>query len=403
MDSTINAAAQALASGDVLGALKRVALRDDPSALALHGIAMAQLGDFARAKTLLKTAARRFGRREPVAQARCVVAEAEIALVSRDLAWPPERLEESANVLALRGDAQNAAHARCIAARRSLLLGQLDTAEAGLAGLDPARLSPMLRASYFLVDAGIHIRRIRATAAQQALAQAHAAALLSGIPALIAEVEAAQESLSGPVALLNRGRRMEAVGLDGVEQLLASDTLVIDTTRNVLRQRDEVIALSSRPILFALLRTLAEAWPGDAPRENLLRQAFNARHADESHRGRLRVEIARLRQAIAPLAAISATARGFNLAARTTDDLAVLTSPLDSQNAAVMALLADGEAWSSSALALALGTGIRTVQRALTQLQEQQQVQSIGRGRAQRWTMLTVPGFPRTLLLPQAR
>ncbi|KRA45637.1 hypothetical protein [Devosia sp. Root635] len=403
MDSTINAAAQALASGDVLGALNRVALRNDPPALALHGIAMAQLGDFARAKTLLKTAARRFGRREPVAQARCVVAEAEIALVSRDLAWPPERLEESASILALRGDTRNAAHARCIAARRSLLLGQLDLAQAGLARLDPARLSPMLRASYFLVSAGIHIRRAHAVAARQALAQAHAAALHSAIPALIAEVEAAQVSLSSPVAVLHRGERAEPIGLDGVERLLASDTLVIDTTRNVLRRRDDVIALSSRPILFALLRTLAETWPSDATRETLLRRAFNARQVDESHRGRLRVEIARLRQAIAPLATVSATPNGFRLAVHNAENLAMLASPLDGQNAAVMALLADGESWSSSALALALDVGIRTVQRALTQLQEQQQVQSIGHGRTRRWTMLTAPGFPRTLLLPQAR
>ena len=206
--------------------------------------------------------------------------------------------------------------------------------------------------------------------------------------------------LGGPVALLNRGRRMEAVGLDGVEQLLASDTLVVDTTRNVLRQRNDVIALSSRPILFALLRTLGEAWPGDAPRETLLRHAFNARHADESHRGRLRVEIARLRQAIAPLAAISATARGFKLAARTTDDLAVLTSPLDSQNAAVMALLADGEAWSSSALALVLATSQRTVQRALDALAATGKVQSFGRGQACRWVTSPMPAFTTTLLLP---
>ncbi|HEU5194094.1 MAG TPA: helix-turn-helix domain-containing protein, partial [Methylomirabilota bacterium] len=88
MDTLIAAAAHALAAGDPLGALKRIALRDDAPALALRGIAMAQLGDFVRAKRLLRRAARTFPPSEAVARARCVVAEAEIALVSRDLGWP---------------------------------------------------------------------------------------------------------------------------------------------------------------------------------------------------------------------------------------------------------------------------------------------------------------------------
>ena len=403
MDSTINAAALALASGDVLGALNRVALREDPPALALHGIAMAQLGDFDHAKSLLKKAARRFGRREPMAQARCIVAEAEIALVSRDLTWPTAKLEEAREALLRHGDVSNAAHARCIAARRHLLLGQLDKAEAELGGLDPERLPPMLQAAYGLVDAGINIRRIRAVAARQALARAQTAARASGIPALIAEVDAATRSLAGPAALLRRRGEQREIELDAVENLLATPALVVDATRNAVRQRGTIINLSTRPILFALLRALAEAWPGDASRERLLIRAFNARHADESHRGRLRVEIARLRQSVEPVAEISATSDGFMLTLRDGDDLAILASPLDDRNAAVMALLADGELWSSSALALALDTSARTVQRALMQLQRQQKVQPVGHGRAQRWTMLTVPGFPTSLLLPQAR
>jgi hypothetical protein len=67
MDSLITAAAQALTAGDPLGALNRVALRDDAPALALRGIAMAQLGDLPRAKQLLRNAARAFGPRAAVA------------------------------------------------------------------------------------------------------------------------------------------------------------------------------------------------------------------------------------------------------------------------------------------------------------------------------------------------
>ncbi|QDZ12343.1 helix-turn-helix domain-containing protein [Devosia ginsengisoli] len=401
MDSILNAAALALATGDVLGALNRVALRDDPAALALRGIAMAQLGDLARARELLKQAARGFGRQESVARARCILAEAEIALVSRDLAWPERWLEGAREVLASRGDRANAAHAGIIEARRHLLLGHLDRADERLATFAPETLPPALLAAYWLVHAGTNIRRLQIASARQALQQAGAAARRSGIAGLMAEVEAASLPLDSPAALLRRHGVETAVSLDEVEALLASDTLVADATRNALRQGGETISLATRPVLFALLRTLAEAWPGDASRETLLKRAFHARHADESHRARLRVEMTRLRQLIAPLADISATPAGFRLVPKR-GEAAVLVFPLEDQSAAVMALLADGELWSSSALALVLDTSARTVQRALQALQQAGKVDSIGRGRAQRWTMLTLPGFPTTLLLPGA-
>ncbi|KQX38011.1 DNA-binding protein [Devosia sp. Root436] len=400
MDSILNAAALALATGDVLGALNRVALRDDPEALALRGIAMSQLGDFTRARALLKQAARGFGRREAVSRARCLLAEAEIALVSRDLAWPPEKLEEARTILLHRGDVANAAHAGIIQARRHLLLGRLDRAADGLAMLAPESLPPALRAAYWLVHAGMDIRRLRVALARQALVRAGQAAGQSGIPALIAEVDAARRSLEGPAALLRRRGVETAISLDEVETLLASDVLVVDATRNGLRQGGDIIPLSTRPVLFALLHALGDAWPGDATRETLLARAFHARHADESHRARLRVEITRLRQLIAPRAGLSATLAGFRLIPRS-GDVAVLAFPLDDQNAAIMALLADGELWSSSALALVLDISARTVQRALGQLQHAGKVQAIGRGRAQRWSLRTLPGFPTTLLLPE--
>ena len=132
MDSLITAAARALAAGDPLGALNRVALRDDPPALALRGIAMAQLGDLVRAKTLLRRAGRAFGPREAVARARCVVAEAEIALVSRDLGWPAKALDAARATLEEHGDRVNAAHARYLEVRRLLLIGRLAEAERAL-------------------------------------------------------------------------------------------------------------------------------------------------------------------------------------------------------------------------------------------------------------------------------
>src|SRR5450755_4261089 len=148
MDSLITAAGRALAAGDPLGALKRVALRDDAPALALRGIAMAQLGDLVRAKALLRSAARAFGPKETVARARCIVAEAEIALVSRDLSWPARALDAARAVLERHGDRANAAHARHLEVRRLLLIGRLDEAEHVLAKFDAAPLPPALRAAH---------------------------------------------------------------------------------------------------------------------------------------------------------------------------------------------------------------------------------------------------------------
>ena len=163
-----------------------------------------------------------------------------------------------------------------------------------------------------------------------------------------------------------------------------------------------MISLETRPVLFALARALAEAWPGDVSRAALLARAFRAKHADESHRARLRVEIARLRKALSVAAGIEATKNGFALVPRRAREVAVLAPPTDEAHATVLALLADGEAWSTSALALALGASQRTVQRALEELTADGKVQAVGRGRARRWLAPPVPGFPTTLLLPAA-
>ena len=400
MDSLITAAAHALASGDALGALNHIALRNDAPALALRGIAMAQLGDLDRAKTLLRRAARTFGPREPVARARCVVAEAEIALVSRDLNWPIKALETAQAALEKRGDRANAAHARYLAIRRLLLIGRLDAAERLLSGFDPAPLLPASRAGHELVIAGIAMRRLQIKAARAALAQAGHAAQQVHIPSLTAEIEGAARALDTPAARSIARGEERVLRLDDVESLLASTALVVDACRRAVCQAGKVISLETRPVLFALARALAEAWPGDVTRVELLARAFRARHADESHRARLRVEIGRLRKALVAVAGIDATKDGFALVPRRARDVVVLAPPTDEAHATVLALLGDGEAWSSSALALALGASQRTVQRALDDLAADSKVQAIGDGRARRWMAPPVPGFPTTLLLP---
>jgi tetratricopeptide (TPR) repeat protein len=399
MDSLITAAARALAAGDPLGALKRVALRDDAPALALRGIAMAQLGDLARAKALLRRAARGFGAKEAVARARCVVAEAEIALASRDLGWPEKALDAARAALDAHGDRVNAAHARYLEVRRLLLIGRLDEAERRLAELDPTPFPPASQAAHALVVAGIAMRRLRTKTARAALAQAERAAREARIPALIAEVDSAARLLSTPAArLITRGGE-RLLRLEDVEALLGSAALVVDACRNVVRHGAVVVSLATRPVLFALVRALAEAWPDDVPRATLLARAFRAKHADDSHRARLRVEIGRLRRALRPLADIRATTSGFTLMPRRAREIVVLARPVDEEHAAVLAFLADGESWSSSALALALGSSQRTVQRALDELAASGKVEAFGRGRARRWMTPPMPGVATTLLL----
>ena len=400
MDSLITAAAQALAAGDPFGALNRVALRDDAPALALRGIAMAQLGDFARARTLLRNAARGFGPKEAAARARCVVAEAEIALASRELGWPEQALEAARTALEQHGDRLNAAHARHLQIRRLLLIGRLDEAERLLAALDPTLFPPAARAIYELAVAGIAMRRLRTRTADDALIRAARAASLAGIAALTAEVESARRLLNAPAARLLAHGTERTLRLAEVEALLSSGALVVDACRHAVRDAHTVVALARRPVLFALARALGEAWPGDVARGALIAYAFRTKHADETHRARLRVEIGRLRALLRPMAEVSATPQGFALAPRGAREVMVLARPVEEKHAAVLAFLADGESWSTSALALALGASQRTVQRALDALAAAGKVQPFGRGRACRWMTPPMPGFATTLLLP---
>jgi hypothetical protein len=399
MDSLITAAARALAAGDPLGALKRVALRDDAPALALRGIAMAQLGDWIRAKALLRRAARAFGPREAIARARCIVAEVEIALASRELGSSCERLGAARATLEAHGDRANAAHARYLEVRRLLLIGRLDEAERTLGKLDATAFPPASLAAYELLVAGIAMRRLRTQTARAALLRASRAARRSGISALVAEIENASLALATPAArLIDRGEERLLL-LEDVEALLKSKVLIVDACRYAVRDATHVVSLVRRPVLFALARALAEAWPADVPRDTLVARAFRGKRADESYRARLRVEAGRLRAELRMLAGVVATKRGFALVPRRARKVVVLAQPVEEQHAAVLAFLADGESWSSSALALTLRTSQRSAQRALESLAAENKVQSLGRGRARRWTALPLPGFTTALLL----
>jgi hypothetical protein len=400
MDSLLNAAAQALASGDPLAALQRVALREDPPALALRGIAMAQLGELTRARQLLHRAARAFGSRERVARARCAVAEAEIALAARDLSPSTRAIDAARRVLEQHGDGANAAHAQLIAIRHQLLLGRVREAEALLAARDWSAAPPMLTAIAELAAADIALRQAHARTARRALERARAAAARARIPMLAAEVEHAMQALSVPAARLIAHGQEQVLKLDAVEDLLSSESVVVDACRRSVRASERVVAFAKRPVLFSLARALAEAWPSDATRDALIERAFGARRANDSHRARLRVELGRLRRELRGIAEVRATARGYELHSRGERPIVVLAPPIEEVDTTLLALLADGTAWSTSALALAHGSSQRTVQRLLSALEAAGRVRSLGRARARRWLAMPLTGFTTTLLLP---
>jgi hypothetical protein len=402
MDALIGAAARALAHGDALGALKHVALRDDPPALALRGIAMAQLGDLARARQLLHQAARGFGAREPLAQARCTVAEAEVALALRDFGKPPAALMAAMAILQARDDRANATHAQLIAARRALLLGRPSDAEALLAPLERTAMAPLQAAIASLATVELALRRLQLDAAEAALREAHEAAARAGVPALQAEVAQAGAALAQTAARQWQGGAWQPLQLADVARLFDSGTLVVDACRHALRAGAWQRPLARRPVLFTLLRTLAQAWPAAATREQLIADAFRLRDPDDTHRARLRVEIGRLRRLVAEVAQVQATADGFRLQPQGRREVTVLAPPVDGAAGELLALLSDGAAWSTSALAQAVGDSQRTVQRALAELQAEGRVRAVGQARAQRWLAPPLTGFTTILLLPAA-
>ncbi|WP_341679153.1 hypothetical protein [Niveibacterium sp. SC-1] len=363
---------------------------------------MAQLGEHVRARELLRRAARGFGAHEALARARCVVAEAEVALAMRELDGSPRALDAAAVTLEQQGDRANALWARLVAVRRQLLLGRLHEAATSLREIDAAGMAPVLGAVTALARAEVALRSLDTATARLALASAGDAAEHAGVAALIAEVRDAHALLDRTAARRLHGGHEEPLRLEEVEALLASGVLVVDACRHGLKADGVWVPLARRPVLFGLLRALAEAWPGEVARQRLIAQVFRIRTPDESHRARLRVEIGRLRALIALVAEAEATSDGFRLKVPEGRRLVVLAPPIDGAEAALLALLSDGAAWSTSALAVALGDSQRTVQRALAELQEEGRVRSIGRGRSQRWLAPPLAGFTTILLLAAA-
>jgi hypothetical protein len=218
----------------------------------------------------------------------------------------------------------------------------------------------------------------------------------------MAEVAEAQAALERPAARRWQAGEEALLRLSDVEALLASGALVVDACRRGLRSGNAWWSLGRRPVLFTLARALAEGWPGDVDRDALIARAFRTGRPDETHRARLRVEIGRLRAFVAPVARIEASARGFVIVPHGAEEIVVIVPPIEGDGASLQALLADGVAWSTSALALALGESQRTVQRALADLEAAGKVKSIGRARAQRWLASPLTGFTTILLLPPA-
>jgi hypothetical protein len=328
-----------------------------------------------------------------------------VALAMRDLGGSPRSLAAAAATLEARADRANALQARLIAVRRLLLLGRLHEARAALALLDARGLPPSLSAVAAVAEltaAELALRSLRTGQAQAALARAHEAASRAGVPALLAEVAEARAALDRPAARRLAAGAEESLRLEEVEALLASDALVVDACRRGMGVSANWLPLARRPVLFALARALAQAWPGDVDRDALILCAFRTRRPDETHRARLRVEIGRLRALVKTLAHIEATERGFALRPLGERDVVVLAPPMDGDQGALVALLSDGAAWSTSALALALGASQRTVQRALVELETAGRVRAIGRARARRWLSPPLAGFTTILLLPNS-
>jgi tetratricopeptide (TPR) repeat protein len=399
VDPGIAAAARALTHADPLGALRHVALRKDPPALAIHGIALAQLGDFPSARRLLVRAARGFRASDPAAHARCLAAEAEIALECRDLDAARKSLTAALAVLERARDRENAWFCRLQLVRLLVLLGRLDQAEAALAQLDRRGLPDRMRALLSLLAADVAMRGLRPSDARGALARAHVAAESSGIASLVDDATRKLRELDAPVGRLFSKGVERAVTLDDVAALSDSSDVLVDMARREARRRARIVSLARRPVLLNLAAALGEGSPGDVDRETLIRRAFGTFGASESLRARLRVEIGRLRRALAPLCDVRATTRGFVMAPRSSGAVLVLHPPELGDAGIVLALLSSGASWSASAIAQVVGASQRTVQRVLADLEAGGRVRGVGAGRARKWIGGGLPGFATSLLL----
>jgi DNA-binding transcriptional ArsR family regulator len=322
-----------------------------------------------------------------------------VALACRDLAAAKRGLETAARLLETCGDRENATFVRLQIVRRFVLLGDLGAAETALRRLSLKHAPARIAALAALVEADIAVRSFRSDVARAALGRARTAARVTRIPSLLLDVERAEQALDATVARLITPDGEKRVTLSNVEGLIHSRALIADACRREVRSGHTVVSLASRPVLFALARSLAEAAPDSASRASLIRSAFGGKTASESLRARLRVELGRLRRVLSQLADVHATADGFLISPRNGKPVRVLLPPEAGDASALVGLLGGGESWSTSALAEAMGQSQRTVQRALGALLEQGRVHAVGRGRARRWVAPPPSGFATTLLL----
>ena len=398
MHERLHAAMTALAAGDPLAALAHVSLHEDASSLALRGIALAQIGDLQRAQKLLARAARSFGATQPMARARCVIALAEISLAARELGVSLSVIERALHTLSVGGDEPNALHARLVLSRSLILCGRLVRAAEVLSDVRLRHAPSVLVASTELIRAELALRQLDVHAAQSALERGRRAAEHAGVRALQHELARVADALSAPAARLSTPGETRLLSLLELSQALAKPWWWVDACNRSLRFQAQTLSLVRRPVLFNLLRALAEAWPGGVTRAALMAKAFEVRTPNASHRARLRVELGRLRKLLAGLGSVHAEAEGFRLKVASHVRVAVLAPPSDGEDAQLLALLGDGLPWSSAALALALGVSQRTLQRLLAGLQQKAAVRSIGQGRARRWLAAPMHGMGLSVL-----
>lgn len=365
---------------------------------------MAQLGDLRAAAELLTRAHATFETDEALSRARCVLALAEVALALRDFSFEPARLQDAAATLKQHGDHNNALLAELLNARRRLLLGDIAGALSATHNLRfngaPEALIGLTR----LIQAQIAIRQIRGAEAELRLSEASAHSKASGIAALSLEIQRALSVLHSPAGRLVEAETQREVTLTQVEQLFQEPALLVDACRRQLRHAGMVINLSRRPILFSLLLHLAKSVDRTATRTDLVQEVFGSALMNDSYRARLRVEVGRLRKLLAPIATVTATAEGFKLEPHDTSlAVRVLLPPLWGSHPDILALLSDGQTWSASAIANALGKSQRSVQRALAQLAKQADVVPEGVGPARRWVSASLAPIATALLLPLHR
>jgi hypothetical protein len=367
-------------------------MREDAGALALRGVAMAQLGEDRAAQKLLARAERGFAPGDPM-RARILAARGEVALAARDLELAGRLLEAAELALPER---VNRTFVRLVRVRRLLLLGRVEEAS-GLLAIDLHGAPPKLRVHAELLRADIAARRLQVLEAEAAIARARRAARSAALPPLSAQVERAAADITAPVARLVRDGTIELATLAVIASLARDGALVVDACRHELRLGGATVSLVTRPVLFALAQALGEVAPLAQGRALLIERAFGVRRTSDSLRARLRVEIGRLRRALSTLGpTIDSTPEGFVLRG---ERIVVVLPPADGEASLLLALLRGGEAWSSSALASASALGKRAVQRALAELKHEGKIDSNGAGRGRRWVARPPDGFAMTLLL----